>query len=98
MRMFAHVREQIAATARPRWLPRWLQCSRFEQRVSDIRFHAITADALLKDLPAESKLAVNLAFFERLRDSGREHAQAWLAANHASIGRTSTLDLEHLFY
>ena len=98
MRMFAHVREQIAATARPRWLPRWLQCSRFEQRVSDIRFHAITADDLLKDLPAESKLAVNLAFFERLRDSGREHAQAWLAANHASIGRTSTLDLEHLFY
>ncbi len=28
MRMFAHVREQISATARPRWLPRWLQCRR----------------------------------------------------------------------
>ena len=98
MRMFAHLRQQVRATARPRWLPRWLQYSRFEQRISDIRFHAITADALLKALPAESKLAVNLAFFERLRDSGREHAQAWLAAHHASIGQHSTLDLEQLFY
>ncbi|PKO88164.1 MAG: esterase [Betaproteobacteria bacterium HGW-Betaproteobacteria-10] len=98
MRMFAHVREQISATARPRWLPRWLQCSRFEQRVSDIRFHAITADELLKSLPAESKLTVNLSFFERLRDSGREHAQAWLAENRASVGCASTLDLAALFY
>lgn len=98
MRMFAHVREQIGNSPRPRWLPRWLQCSRFEQRVSDIRFHAITADAMLKGLPAESKLTVNRAFFERLRDSGREHAQDWLAQHRASVGRASTLDLEQLFY
>lgn len=98
MRMFAHLREQVSATARPRWLPRWLQCSRFEQRVSGIRFHAITADDLLKALPAESKLAINQAFFERLRDSGREHAQAWLATHHGQIGQESTLDLEQLFY
>lgn len=98
MRMFAHVRQQIGAAARPRWLPQWLQRSPFEQRVSDIRFHAITADTLLKSLPAESKLTVNLAFFERLRDSGREHAQAWLAEHRTTVGRASTLDLEALFY
>jgi NTE family protein len=98
MRMFAHMREQIGQASRPRWLPRWLQCSQLEQRLRDIRFHAITADALLKTLPAESKLAVNLAFFERLRDSGREHAEDWLATNHARVGHSATLDLEQLFY
>ena len=98
MRMFAHIREQISQTTRPRWLPRWLQCSRFEQHINDVRFHAITADALLKTLPAESKLAVNLSFFERLRDSGRAHAEDWLKTNHAHLGHRATLDLEQLFY
>jgi len=98
MRMFTHVREQIENTPRSRWLPRWLQTSRFEKRISAIRMHAITADALLQTLPPESKLAVNLPFFERLRDSGREHAVAWLEAHHGAIGKRSTLDLAGLFY
>ena len=99
MRMFAHLREQLAQTPRSRWLPRWLDSrSHFEQRLGAIRFHAITADALFKELPAESKLAVNLPFFEQLRDSGREHAQAWLHARYDKLGKTSTLDLAQLFY
>jgi NTE family protein len=98
MRMFAHVRDQIRHSPRSRWLPRWLQTSRFEKRVGSIRFHAITADDLLQTLPPESKLAVNLPFFERLRDSGRDHAQSWLKAHGRTVGRESTLNLAKLFY
>jgi len=98
MRMFAHVRDQIEQTPRSRWLPRWLQTSRFEKRISALRFHAITADALLQTLPPESKLAVNLPFFERLHHSGREHAQDWLRTRGAAVGRAPTLDLGRLFY
>jgi NTE family protein len=97
MRMFAHLREQIGQNER-RWLPRWLQRSRLEQRAKDIRFHAITADELLKTLSPDSKLVVNLPFFERLRDSGREHAQAWLEMHRTALGRKSTLDLAALYY
>jgi len=98
MRMFAHLREQLAQAPRPRWLPSWLQASRFEQRLGSIRFHAITADALLQSFPPESKLAVNLPFFEHLRGSGRQHAQAWLQAHGDALGRSSSLDLAALFY
>lgn len=98
MRMFAHIRDQVEQAPRSRWLPRWLQTSRFEKRISAIRFHAITADDSLHALPPESKLAVNLPFFERLRDSGRDHASAWLQARGSAIGREATLDLAQLFY
>lgn len=100
MRMFAHVRDHLGqAPPRANRLLRWLQGgSGFEQRIRDVRFHAITADALLKTLPANSKLSVNLPFFEELRDNGRAHAQAWLAGQRAAIGRHATLDLGKLFY
>jgi len=102
MRMFAHLREQIGQPTRPRWLPRWLhhwfQADSLERRIGAIRFHAITADDLLHSLPAESKLAVNLPFFERLRDSGRARTESWLAEHHAAIGQRSSLDLARVFY
>ncbi len=94
MRMFAHLRDQVGES----WLPDWLPLNRFEQRMKRLRFHAISADALLGALPAESKLTVNLEFFESLRDDGREHARAWLASYRPSIGRQATLDLGKLFY
>jgi NTE family protein len=94
MRMFAHLREEFGSS----WLSRWLPVGRLERRIGQLRFHAITADALLGELPAGSKLAVNLPFFERLRDSGREHAQNWLDAHQASVGKRATLELGQLFY
>ncbi|MCB4360657.1 patatin-like phospholipase family protein [Quatrionicoccus australiensis] len=94
MRMFAHLRDQVGES----WLPDWLPLNRFEQRMKRLRFHAISADALLGALPAESKLTVNREFFESLRDDGREHARAWLASYWPSIGRQATLDLGKLFY
>lgn len=98
MRMFAHMREQIGNSWLPDWLPELLPLGRFERRVSRLRFHAITGDGLLGQMPAESKLAVNLPFFERLRDQGREHARRWLAINRAQVGHSATLDLMKLFY
>jgi NTE family protein len=94
MRMFAHMREQIGDS----WLPDWLPLGRFERRIGRLRFHAIAGDPLLGQMPAESKLAVNLPFFEHLRDQGRAHAAAWLAAHGTKVGRQSTLDLTKLFY
>jgi len=94
MRMFAHLREQ----ADQRWLPQWLPGRRLEKRVAQLQFHAITADAFLGELPADSKLAVSLPFFEHLRDNGREHAQQWLARHRGDVGRRNSLDLRQLFY
>ena len=94
MRMFAHLRETASAS----WLSRWLPVGRLERRIEQLRFHAITADSFLGQLPPGSKLAVNLPFFERLRDSGRQHALAWLDEHRSSIGERSTLDLGQLFY
>ncbi len=94
MRMFAHMRQQIGNA----WLPEWLPFGRFERRVGRLRFHAITGDDLFGQMPAESRLAVNLPFFEHLRDQGREHTRRWLAANRAQVGHSATLDLMKLFY
>jgi len=94
MRMFAHLQDAVGAKGWTKWLPG----SRFERHIGALRFHAITADALLGELPAGSKLTVNLPFFERLRDSGREHAQQWLSEHRASVGKQPSLDLAKLFY
>ncbi len=94
MRMFAHLREAVGGT----WWPKWLPGSRFERRIETLRFHAITADSLLGELPPGSKLTVNLPFFERLRDSGRTYALQWLAEHRPSVGMQPSLDLAKLFY
>lgn len=90
MRMFAHLREQVGGA--------WLPINAFIQRMNRLRFHAISADALLGALPAESKLTVNLEFLEALRDDGRSHAEAWLKEHGTAVGRRPTLDLGKLFY
>jgi len=94
MRMFAHLREQVGNS----WLPDWLPINGFVKRMNRLRFHAISADALLGALPAESKLSVNLEFFTALRDDGRAHARAWLGRLGDAVGQRATLDLGRLFY
>ena len=94
MRMFAHLRDAVGTR---RW-QKWLPGSPVERRIESLRFHAISADALLGELPADSKLTVNLPFFEQLRDSGRDHARHWLSENCGAIGRRQSLDLANLFY
>lgn len=99
MRMFAHLREQIAnEQPLPDWLLDRLPVARLERRFARLRFHAISADSVLGELPADSKLAVNRVFFEKLRDQGRAHASRWLATQRDALGRRPTLDLGALFY
>ena len=99
MRMFAHLREQIASQQPlPDWLLDRLPVARLERRFARLRFHAISADSVLSELPADSKLAVNRVFFEKLRDQGRAHAGRWLAEHRQALGRRPTLDLGALFY
>ena len=98
MRMFAHLREQVRPSKIPLWLCRWLPPSRLDTQIGNARFHAISADAVMQDLPADSKLTVNRAFFLRLRDHGREHTRRWLEQHLDALGRRSSLDLAQTFY
>ena len=98
MRMFAHLREEVGGSGLGHRLLRWLPVGRLERRVAELRFHAISADAVLGELPPGSKLSVNLPFFENLRDRGREHARHWLDTYRNKVGRQATLDLGQLFY
>jgi NTE family protein len=97
MRVFAHLAEQAGRTPRAWWQPRWA-CGPLERRLAALRFHAVTTEAVLDQMPAESRLAANRAFFEKLRDAGRQQAQEWLTRHGASLGREPTLDLGRLFY
>ena len=90
MRMFAHLRAQVGSSLFP--------LGRMERRLNRARFHAISAESLMSELHAESKLTVNLPFFKRLFDNGQAHAEAWLNEHHGAIGQQSTVDLEGLFY
>ena len=98
MRMFAHLREQISPNRLPAWLLDRLPGTALERRLARLRFHAISAEHFLGELPADSKLAVSRPFFEKLRDEGRAHAKRWLEGNRDEVGRASTLDLGKLFY
>jgi len=98
MRMFAHLRERVGESRLPAWLQAWIPVGQLEQRVRQVRFHAISADALMSELSPESKLAASLSFFQRLHEDGREHAKAWLATRRSAIGRRSTLDLAKIYY
>jgi NTE family protein len=58
-----------------------------------MRVHAIAADEVMQNLSVMSKLNADWEFLTHLRDDGREHAEAWLAANLDRVGRESTVDL-----
>ena len=98
MRMFAHLREQIGSSPIPDWVLDRLPLARVERRLSRLRFHAVSADTVLGEMPADSKLNVSHEFFAELFAVGRAHAQRWLAAHRDDLGRNPTLDLARLFY
>jgi NTE family protein len=90
MRMFAHLRDYVKRS--------WLPLGRFERRILHTRFHVIDAQATLGELTAESKLAANRRFFERLKEAGRERASAWLAQDARLVGRAPSVEIGDLFY
>lgn len=90
MRMFAHMKEELSKLAVPSW--------KFERKLRNVHFHAIHAGDTLENLPPDSKLAVNMPFFERLKNSGREYAQQWLEEFGNDVGVKSSLDLSKVYY
>ncbi|MFN4325889.1 MAG: patatin-like phospholipase family protein [Azonexus sp.] len=98
MRMFAHLHEHIATPNLPAWLLDKLPIARFERRLAGLRFHAISAEHVLGEMPSDSKLAVSHAFFTDLFAVGRAHARRWLEKHGPLVGKQASLDLASLFY
>jgi NTE family protein len=59
--------------------------------------HSIAANEVMNELGHTSKLNADWEFLVRLRDAGRAHADAWLAANFAKLGRESTVDIPAVY-
>jgi NTE family protein len=89
MRMFAFLRERAEQSP--------AAAGGLEKRLMRTHFHVIEGSHVLGDLASESKLIASRQFVERLRDLGREQAQAWLRRHFAHIGSRSTVDLARLF-
>ncbi len=64
---------------------------------TQIKLHRVEDDTALEPLSASSKLNTEWAFFEHLRDVGREAAQRWLDENYEQVGSRSTVDIRALF-
>ena len=65
--------------------------------LKDVLVHVVRADEALPDLGVESKSNTALPFLRDLRERGRKAAEAWLAADLASVGRRDSVDLRRTF-
>jgi NTE family protein len=63
-------------------------------RMKQMLIHAISADELMTQLGARSKLNAERGFLAYLRDRGRSHADAWLQATFEHLGQRSTVDIQ----
>lgn len=66
----------------------------YKDKLRYIRMHAIRADDVLCDLSVETKFSSDWKFLTDLRDRGRRAADAWLENHFASVGHTSSVDLQ----
>ena len=74
----------------------WLK-PEYAKRMRNVLVHLIRADAFMGTLSAASKISTDTRFLASLRDLGRASASAWLDANHADLGKRSTVDLRSEF-
>ena len=63
----------------------------------DVRMHMLSADDVLKDLDASSKVNARWDFFLYLRDHGRAQMDAWLRTHKDRIGEESTINIQKTF-
>ena len=85
------VRER-AAEHMPWWVPR-----RWATPAARAHFHLVEAQPALDHLAGETRMAVNVRFFESLQALGRTAGAAWLAANFEALGRRDSVDLARKF-
>lgn len=68
-----------------------------ENKYRDVRMHMVSADEVLKDLDASSKMNPRWDFFWYMRNHGRDQMDKWLAKHKSSIGHTGTVDIQRTF-
>lgn len=69
----------------------------YKKDYKDIFLHSISADKVLNDLSASSKMSCNWLFLEMLYNRGRAKANAWIEKNFDLLGVCSSINLrEHL--
>lgn len=90
LRQLAHWRGQ----SRQGW---WPLLRSDQRRLRGSRLHLIDGGEVLASQDPHSRLAVHLAYFEALRDLGREQARRWLAADAGRVGQSDGLDLAAVF-
>ncbi len=59
--------------------------------------HSISADAVMAKLGVSSKLNADWDFLLHLREAGRAHTEAWLAANYDRLGEELTVDIREQY-
>jgi NTE family protein len=64
-----------------------------ETEVKRMLIHAVSADDVMQNLGAASKLNAEWEFLTHLHAIGRERAEAWIAANFAALNVESTIDI-----
>lgn len=62
-------------------------------RLAKIYLHQISAQDVTRDLNAASKFDTSWPFLTRLKDQGRDHAEAWLKQNKRHLSKKTTLPL-----
>ena len=73
-----------------------------DKKLDDTEFkrmliHAVSADDVMQNLGAASKLNAEWEFLTRLHRIGRERAAAWIAANFAALNVASTIDVRETY-
>jgi len=66
-------------------------------RMKKMHVHMISAEKLVGDLGASSKMNADLRFLTYLKEFGRDSAGKWLDENFAHIGHKSTVDIRARF-
>lgn len=74
----------------------WIK-EKYQDKLSDIKFHSIRADKVFSSLDMSSKFDTNWTFLEVLMEHGRTEAAAWLDQNETALGRRSTVNLHEEF-
>ncbi|NRA29363.1 MAG: patatin-like phospholipase family protein, partial [Parvularculaceae bacterium] len=74
----------------------WIK-DEYRDQLSDIRYHAIRADEVLKDYPLGTKMDTDIGFLRELKEVGREAADKWLNAAYDKIGVEDSAPLREQF-
>lgn len=67
------------------------------ERFKKLHIHAISAEEVMQKLSALSKLNADMDFMLSLKEAGRTHAEAWLTATYADLGKRSSVNIAQTY-